>query len=223
MAYDYYAKFSSRSWFAGPKKRHRHSLRVLLLLTTLLAALSIGAHPVYAHNPSKIAEGHSKVHVYLIRGLLNIFSLGMDDMAAKLQRQGIAASVSNHLLWPQVAAEAAEDYKSGKVRTIILIGHSAGADAVANIAARLGEQGVPVKLAISLDPGLSRMPASGHVDRYINYYVSTGIGHTLAKSPEFRGNFQNVDVAKVPGVGHFNIDKNEAMEERVLRDIHAAL
>jgi hypothetical protein len=164
-----------------------------------------------------------QTHVYLIRGLLNIFSLGMDDLAAKLEREGIPASVHNHLAWPLVAAEAASEYKSGRVRTIILVGHSAGADAVANIAAKLGQEGIPVKLAISLDPGLSHMPASGHVERYINYYVSTGIGHTIAKSPQFRGNFQNVDVANLAGIGHFNIDKAAVMEDKVMRDIHAAL
>jgi acetyl esterase/lipase len=131
--------------------------------------------------------------------------------------------VHNHLAWPLVAAEAASEYKSGRVRTIILVGHSAGADAVANIAARLGQEGIPVKLAISLDPGLSHMPASGHVDHYINYYVSTGIGHTIAKSPQFRGNFRNVDVANLSGIGHFNIDKAAVMEDKVMRDIHAAL
>ena len=57
----------------------------------------------------------------------------MDEIAAKLRQQGIPASVSNHLLWPLVAAEAAQNYRSGRARTIILVGHSAGTDAVANL------------------------------------------------------------------------------------------
>jgi len=184
----------------------------------LLICLSLGVPGAHAAPGPK-----DHAHVYLIRGFMNIFSLGMDKLAAKLQREGIETSVYNHLAWPLVASEAATEYKSGRVRTIILIGHSAGADAVAQIAAELGDQGIPVKLAIGLDPGLSRMPASGHVGRYINYYVSTGIGHTIAKSPQFRGNFQNVDVANLPGVGHFNIDKSAVMEDKVMQDIHAAL
>ena len=203
-----------RIWFGLAERLQRYSLAGAAL--ALLIGLAIGATPANAAN-------HSKVHVYLIRGFANVFSLGMDDLASKLQAQGIPASVSNHLTWGSVAAEAAEEYKSGKVRTIILVGHSAGADAVANICAQLGKQGIPVRLAIGLDPGLSRMPASGHVHRYINYYVSTGIGHTISKASDFRGNFSNVDVAQMPGVGHFNIDKNASMEARVLRDIHAAL
>jgi hypothetical protein len=205
-----------KTWSLKLRNRPRPHL-VQAFMIALLLALSI------SNASTAPAAKQSKAHVYLIRGLLNIFSLGMDEIAAKLQQQGIAASVSNHLAWSLVAAEAADDYKSGRVKTIRLVGHSAGADAIANIAARLDEQGIPVKLAFSLQPALSRMPASGHVDRYINYYVSTGIGHTIAKGPHFRGNFQNIDVANMHGVGHFNIDKNPAMEARVIRDIQAAL
>ena len=38
----------------------------------------------------------SRPHVYLMRGLLNIFSLGMDQLAAQIQSHGIDASVYNH-------------------------------------------------------------------------------------------------------------------------------
>jgi hypothetical protein len=31
----------------------------------------------------------STAHVYLLRGVLNIFSMGLDDIAAKLEAQGI--------------------------------------------------------------------------------------------------------------------------------------
>jgi hypothetical protein len=77
-------------------------------------------------------------------------------------------------------------------------------------------------LVIGLDPGLSPPPAAGHVKHYINYYVSTGVGHTVVKGPQFRGNLRNVDVAR-PGIGHFNIDKAAVMEDEVMRDINAAL
>jgi hypothetical protein len=203
---------SRRSWLLP-----LHALALTFLL--LGFAVSVSAAP--SAPPAAPPKAHA--HVYLIRGFLNIFSLGMDEMAAKLQRQGVYVTVHNHMAWPSIASQAAEEYRSGKVRTIILVGHSAGADAVASICGRLGEQGIPVKLAIGLDPGLSRTPASGRVDRYINFYVSTGIGHTIDKSPEFRGHFENVDVAKMPGVGHFNIEKNTAMETIVIRDIDAAL
>jgi pimeloyl-ACP methyl ester carboxylesterase len=190
----------------------------VLVLVTLLFRPSIGITAAQANPPPK-----AYVHVYLIRGLLNVFSLGMDEIAAKLQKHGIYATVHNHLAWATLAEHAAAEYKSRRVRTIILVGHSAGGDAVASIAARLGELGVPVKLAITLDPGPSHTLASGHVDRYVNYYVSTGIGRAIGRSPQFRGKFQNIDVAKLPGVGHFNIDKNAVIEQKIIGEIRAAL
>jgi hypothetical protein len=35
-------------------------------------------------------------HVYLMRGLMNVFSLGMDQLAVLIARHGIEASVHNH-------------------------------------------------------------------------------------------------------------------------------
>lgn len=67
----------------------------------------------------------------------------------------------NHLAWALVANEAAAEYKSGKARTIILVGHSAGADAIVHIAAQLGQEGIPVKMVIGLDPVLSPCPHRG--------------------------------------------------------------
>jgi len=47
------------------------------------------------------------------------------------------------------------------------------------MAARLSQDGVPVKLAIGLDP-TSRMTTTGHIDRYINYYIANGFGDPVA-------------------------------------------
>lgn len=41
--------------------------------------------------------------IYLLRGLFNVFSLGMDDLAAKLQEQGFSAVVDNHASWSALA------------------------------------------------------------------------------------------------------------------------
>lgn len=197
----------------SPKRRSR-SLR-LLVLTFLGLWFSIAAGAAQA-------AATSKVHIYLLRGGLNIFSLGIDEIAAKLKQIGLHATVHNHLVWPLLADEAAADYKSGRVRTIIVVGHSAGAGAVTSMTARLGELGVPVRLAITLDPAFHET-ASGRVNHYINYYVATGIGTAIDRGSQFRGTLQNVDVSKLPSVGHFNIDKNQAVQEMVIKEIRARM
>jgi hypothetical protein len=58
----------------------------------VLLLLAIGASPTQARNSAPAA---STAHVYLLRGVLNIFSLGLDDIAAQLRAQGIPVTVAN--------------------------------------------------------------------------------------------------------------------------------
>src|SRR5262249_36327981 len=64
------------------------------------------------------------VHVYLFRGFTGMFSQGMDEIGGKLRRRGIPATVHAHFAWSAQAAAAIDDYKRGRVRTVVLIGHS---------------------------------------------------------------------------------------------------
>lgn len=192
------------------------SLLRALALGILLLGLPIGGTLAKA-----MSTAQPRHHVYLIRGFMNVFSLGMDDIAAKLHQQGIYATVHNHLAWAELAQEAAAGYKSGRVPTIILVGHSLGATAVTKMAARLGELGVPVALAIGLDP-VYQTAASGRVARYVNYYISSGVGKDVKKTRQFSGTLQNIDVEK-PNIGHLNIDKNPDIERKVIAEIRAII
>jgi predicted esterase len=203
----------SSTRFGGlPPQRGWYPLQAAAL-SLLMLAFSIGV------SGAQVTSGS---HVYLLRGAFNVFSLGMDQIAVRLRHQGIDTTVANYLSWPTLAEEAAAEYKSGHVRTIILVGHSSGAVAVTSMATRLSELDVPVKLAIGLDP-TSHMTASGHVDRYVNYYIANGFGDPVDKGRQFSGVLQNVDLEHMPGVNHFNIEKDGAVQRMVIRDIQAAL
>jgi hypothetical protein len=160
-------------------------------------------------------------HVYLLRGVLNIFSLGLDEIAAKLRAQGITVTIANYLSWASLADEAAAEYRSGRVQTIVLVGHSSGATALPDMVARLDQLGAPVKLAIGLD-SVFHTSLSGHVGRYINFYVANGVGTAVATTSQFHGALENVDVGN-SGIGHLTIDKNEMMQERVISAIDAVV
>jgi len=188
-------------------------------MALLLLILPIGAGT--ANAVTAPASGASVAHVYLLRGVLNIFSLGLDDIAAQLQQQGIAVTVANFVSWSSLADEAAAEYRSGRVRTIILVGHSSGATALPDMVARLDQLGAPVKLAIGLD-SVFRTSLTGRVGRYINFYVANGAGTPVAKTTQFRGELENVDVGKI-GMGHLTIDKNQIMQQRVISAIDAVV
>src|SRR5277367_6537205 len=71
--------------------------------------------------------------VYLLRGLLNVFSLGMDDLAGKLQADGISATVMNHADADLVTSQIVTTYNAGDHGPVVLIGHSLGADAIVEV------------------------------------------------------------------------------------------
>jgi hypothetical protein len=203
-----------------PGRRWLRSLKpaaVALLLLALPVSIT-ESHAV----PTAGVNGAHGAHVYLLRGVLNIFSLGLDDIAAKLEAQGIPVTVINYLGWSSLADEAAADYRSGRVKTIILVGHSSGATVLPDMVERLSQQGAPVKLAIGLD-SVFRTSLSGRVGRYINYYIGNGNGEPVAPTRQLHGSLENVNVQNVPGVGHITIEKNEIMQRRVIGDIDAVV
>jgi hypothetical protein len=201
--------FLSTSWSGSVKA---------VAIAMLLVGLQL--HPGMARPTT--AQGPARAHVFLIRGVLNIFSLGMDQMASQLQRQGITATVHNHLFWVSIANEAAAEYKSGRINTIILVGHSSGATVLPDIVERLDREGVPVKLAVGLD-SVFHTSLNGRVGRYINYYVGNGAGTRVAEAKGFSGKLDNVDVESIPGISHLTIDKNALIQQKVMAEIDAAV
>ena len=121
--------------FSCLARRRWHRPRSAVLSLVLLG-LSIGIS-----NAQTTTTSQPREHIYLLRGAFNVFSLGMDQIAAKLQQHGIHATVDNYLAWPNLAERAAAEYRSGRAQTIILVGHSSGAIAVTSMAARLSELG----------------------------------------------------------------------------------
>ena len=63
--------------------------------------------------PSDKTRITTDTKVYLLRGLLNIFSLGMDALSDKLNAMGIQSEVFNHDSWPRSRSKIIDDYKAG--------------------------------------------------------------------------------------------------------------
>jgi alpha-beta hydrolase superfamily lysophospholipase len=159
----------------------------------------------------------SSAQVYLFRGLLNVFSLGMDQLAAELRASGIPATVANHSQWGSVADEIARRYRADPRGPIILIGHSLGADAAMSAAEYLGQMGVPVALVVPFD-GTSAHVATANVARVLNFYKNTSA--RINRGPGFHGQITNFYVRDV-NVDHFNIDKDPALHSMVIRQVRA--
>jgi hypothetical protein len=200
------------------------SARGLSMVALALAlVLPLGTGAVRAAPSPAAASAASTTHVYLLRGVLNIFSLGLDDIAAKLDSQGIPNTVANFVSWSSLADEAAAGYRAGRIKTIILVGHSSGATALPDMINKLGQLGVPVKLAIGLDSVFKTKLVGGNAERYINFYIASGAGEPVRRDDGFRGKLENVDVQSVPGVGHVTIEKNQIMQQKVIGAIDSVV
>jgi hypothetical protein len=179
------------------------------------ASLAVAMSLAFA---SRTEAAQSRAHVYLFRGLADVFSTGMDTLADELNRRGVYATSHSHTDWKALADKAAADYKAGKEGPIILIGHSLGADAVMEMADYLGDKGVPVALVIPFD-GTQSFPASANISRVVNF-TQRDYAY-MRKGPGFRGTLANVDVSSDPDIGHLNIDKSPRLHARAISEVVA--
>lgn len=196
--------------------------KIGIQLAALLAAASVLVSPASAQEPAdqfrlvaatsaaKLnAKSESKdrgVVVYVMRGWLDVFSTGMDELAGKMKTRGINAipmSHSDHLI---VAAEIIARHKKGIKERPVLIGHSLGANATASMAAELGKAGIHVPLIIMFDPTVVQ-PVPSNVGRAVNYFQSNnGWGVKAERGRGFKGRLENIDLFKEE-LGHTGIDK----------------
>jgi hypothetical protein len=168
-----------------------------------------------------VASPHSHQRVYLLRGFMNVFSLGMDQLAAELGQRNIEAVVGNHTLSSFYANEAIRDCKSGLISSIAIVGHSLGATAAVSMADQLSQAGVKVGLVVTVDP-VTPSEAHGNVRLLKNFYISDGVGKTVERGQDFRGSLQNVDLKGNPSVGHVSLANSTRLHQEVLGYIKAA-
>lgn len=207
----------------------RNWLLMPIVATALSLAVPSFAQTTASTKPTAATDGRStranpapaqkNGHVYLLRGLLNIFSLGMDDLGSKIQARGISASVHNHSEWQSLADNIAVQYKARQHGPVVLVGHSLGADAVMFMAEYLGKKGVPVALVVPFD-GTGSFAASSNVSQVYNL-TQRDYAH-MRRGPGFRGQLQNVDVSG-QGYGHIDIDKSPRLHALVLGRIQTVI
>jgi hypothetical protein len=188
------------------------------LCFTLLAVLPFGAAGAQSQLRSASAP-HEKV--FLLRGFTNVLSPGIDQLAEELKEKNIDTEVANHLFAPMLASEAIGDCKSGRVGTVVLVGHSFGATGALMMAERMEKVGLHVALIVTLDPVIKgTVPANVH--RLENFYLSNGIGTTMQPGENFHGEVDNVDLKSNPELGHVSVTTLPSMQRQVIHDVLTA-
>jgi len=160
--------------------------------------------------------------IFLLRGLLNVFSLGMDTLAKKIRGQGLPAQVTNFTNWRGFATILVSQYRTDKsLAPVVIVGHSLGADSSIDMANYLGSNGVPVRLVVAFDGVHDGHSVGPGIAEVINYYKSDGVGKQIKAGPGFTGKLTNVDVSDRKGIDHLNIEKSPALHAEVLAKLKA--
>jgi len=172
-------------------------------------------------------------NVYLIRGLIGVFSTGMDTLGDQLTATGVRAHVYQDAQWDYLGDQLVKTYK-GKTQNsepLVLIGHSYGADDVVRVARKLDAAGIPVDLMITVDATVPpNVPKN--VKLCYNYYQSTATdfipmfrGIPLTPDPDAKLKIVNIDLRKErsdllePGTNHINIDKNMKLHAVLVKHV----
>lgn len=169
-------------------------------------------------------------NAYLQRGLIGLFSGGIDSLTEEISKDGIDAHVwqeDQHEETAKTVAAVYSKYRNDH-EPIILIGHSLGADDSIIVARALDEVNVPVDMLITIDA--TRPPkVPKNVKVCYNYYQpsifdGTGIlrGIPLETDPGFTGKLYNMNVrAEYKNLlewdtNHVNIDKNKKIHADII-------
>lgn len=181
-----------------------------------------------------LPESAANARIYITRGLVADYSLGMNILAQKLQDLGLQATVIDKDQYDAAREEMVNSYQqSGGALEFFIIGHSMGSDDAIRIAAQLDENDVPVRLVAVLDAGFPP-GVTDNVERCTCYYIPTPVGETI---PIFAGHpisladgnsrtiLENIPFTKdnfgdmVGCATHFNVDVNNYAHILIIDEI----
>jgi thioesterase domain-containing protein len=183
----------------------------LAMAFAVLAALVI---PVCLTTASQAQQAGVHGRAYLFYGLIPQIDWGMDELAQRISRGGVAANTYSHASWRSVADQAISDYRRDP-KPIAVVGHSIGGNSAVEFAQALGAAHVPVSLLITYDPNRGGDSIPGNVHRYINLYQSSNIlgGGDLAPGPGFHGHYASYNLKDRTEIIHVNLDKFSRIQE----------
>jgi LysM repeat protein len=159
---------------------------------------------------------------YLFYGLISAIDWGMDELAQRINRSGVAATTNSHMSWRSVADQAISDYHRDP-KPIAVVGHSIGGDSAVSFAEALGAAHVPVSLLITYDPTRATDKVPANVERYINLFQSSNVlgGGDPGPARGFHGHYATYNLKDRSEIIHVNLDKFSHIQELLAAKIRA--
>ena len=161
-------------------------------------------------------------NIYLIRGYLDWYSNGIEQLTVDLQNKHLKAQAYREEQWGDLGDAIAKT----PPHPLILIGFSYGADDVILIARQLNDRHLPIDLLITIDPVTpAKIPAN--VKRCVNFYEPNGFwdifpwlrGVSLTTEPG--ATVENINIRarpdlNEPGTSHSTIAGNEKIHRSIV-------
>ena len=142
------------------------------MFTLLLGIQAAGCSRLSSGNLADLSQPDARRHsvgVCVIRGYLDWYSAGLDELVKALRASNIPAQAFREEQWGDLAVVLVRHPQD----LLILIGFSYGADDVILISRRLNESHRSVDLLITIDPVTpDRIPPN--VKRTVNFYEPNG-------------------------------------------------
>ncbi|MGI9402727.1 MAG: hypothetical protein ACR2O0_15830 [Rhizobiaceae bacterium] len=156
--------------------------------------------------------------IYLMRGLMDIFSRGIDVMAVQMRREGLYAVNTSYTEWETIGADIVRRNKQKKVSyPIAIVGHSLGANDATKLANYLGTRGIKVSYVASFDPTEPGYVGK-NVKKVVNYYLPNE-NNKIYKRKGFTGKIHNINMSKDPDITHTTIEKNPKLQSQVMGNV----
>lgn len=189
-----------------------------LVLSASIAAAAMVHVPQSAPREIVLTQArpnlNTQAQIYLLRGLANVFSRGMDEMAATLTSHGFSPQVINHRGAQTAVDTITRNYRGGQRAPVILIGHSLGANAALRMAKSLQRNGIPVAYLATFDP-TNALAVPNNVDTFVNFYQSR-LGRAATFPPSRHQSKVNLNLTTSPGITHTNIDQTPRLQRIVI-------
>jgi hypothetical protein len=197
----------------------------LLILTASQGCTTV--HTVAAAEPMP-REGN----VILVRGLMDVFSLGLNDIGDELVAEGVNAHVCSGPRWGSVSDQIKLEHDEGRLEgPLVIVGHSYGADDAVRLARSLGDGGIQVDMLALIDPTTPpKIPAN--VMHCFNLYKSNTATDWIpllrgipveAENPETEVVNYNIRDHNADGRydwnNHFNIEEDRDVQQTIIEQV----
>lgn len=178
--------------------------------------------------------------VVLIRGLMDVFSLGMNELAGRLAEHGFEATAISGAVRAEEGRRLIAAARTGELpRPLVIVGHSYGGDSAVRLTRQLNRANVAVDKLILVD-ATTPPPVPGNVRKVFNIYRSSPgtdwvpalrgvpINDRRRESDLPETHVVNFDLRKAddpklnaPGINHFTIDASRAVQDLVVEQVIA--